>query len=83
MPAAGVPLNTPVVVFKVTPDGSVPVLLNVGEGKPVAVTVKVPLVPTVNVALAPLVIAGAKSTDKVKFCVAFVPIPFAAVITRG
>jgi len=56
--AAGVPLNRPAEV-KATPLGSVPVSLNVGDGKPVPVTVNDPTVPTVNVALAALVRAGA------------------------
>ena len=55
---AGVPLSTPA-EESVTPPGNVPVLLKVGDGKPVAVTVKEPEVPTTKVVLAPLVIAGA------------------------
>jgi len=43
---------------KVTPAGKVPVLLIDGIGLPVAVTVKVPAVPTVKVAVPALVIAG-------------------------
>ena len=66
MPVAGVPLNTPVVELSVTPAGSAPVSLNVGAGKPVAVTVNVPFAPTENVVLFPLVIAGAWSTVSVK-----------------
>jgi hypothetical protein len=48
------------------PDGNVsPVRANVGVGMPVAVTVKVPAVPTVKVALFALVMVGATSfTDK-------------------
>jgi hypothetical protein len=46
-------------VLNVTPLGNAPVSLNVGAGLPVAVTGKVPAVPTVNVALFALVIAGA------------------------
>jgi hypothetical protein len=56
--AAGVPLNTPEVVFNVTPDGRAPVSENVGAGDPVAVTVNVPFAPTENVVLFALVIAG-------------------------
>jgi hypothetical protein len=82
-PAPGVPPSTPVVEFKVTPAGNAPVSLNVGAGNPVAATVKVPNVPTVNVVLFPLVITGAKFTVRVKFCVAFVPMPFCAVIVSG
>src|SRR5207245_8355425 len=69
VPAAGVPLRTPVVVLNVTPVGSVPVSLNVGAGNPVAVTVKVPAAPTENVVLLALVMAGAWSTISVKLCV--------------
>jgi len=79
VPAAGVPLSTPVVVFKVTPDGKAPVSLNIGAGKPVAVTVKVPPVPTVNVAIVPLVNTGVASTVNVKLCDAVVPTPLLAV----
>ena len=77
VPAAGVPVSTPVVVFRVRPLGKVPtVTLKVGAGKPVAVTVKAgPAVPTVKVALATLVMAGAWPTVSVKVCVAFVPTP--------
>jgi hypothetical protein len=54
----------------------------VGAGEPVAVSVKVPAVPTVNVAVFALVIAGAWFTVNVKFCVAFGATPLAAVKTR-
>jgi hypothetical protein len=43
---------------KVTPVGSAPVSDREGVGKPVVVTENVPAVPTVNVVLVPLVIAG-------------------------
>jgi hypothetical protein len=43
----------------VTPPGSAPVSVRVGVGDPVVVTVKLPAVPTVNVVLFALVIAGA------------------------
>jgi len=56
--AAGVPLSTPAEV-SVTPLGSGPVSLNVGAGTPVAVTANDPAVPTLNVVLLALVIAGA------------------------
>ena len=58
MPKAGVPPSTPVVGFKVTPLGNTPVSVNVGVGNPVAVTVNVPAVPTVNVVLFALVMVG-------------------------
>ena len=54
--------------------------LSVGVGKPVVVTVKVPALPTVNVVLSALVIAGAWSTVSVKVCVASGPTPLAAVM---
>lgn len=56
---AGVPLSTPVAALNVTPLGNAPVSLSVGVGKPVAVTMNVPAVPTANVVLFVLVIAGA------------------------
>jgi hypothetical protein len=48
--------------LKLTPCGSVPDAYRVGVGSPVAVTVKLPPVPSVNVVLAAEVIAGASST---------------------
>ena len=61
VPAAGVPLSTPVAALNVTPLGNVPLSLSVGVGAPVAVTVKVlPAVPAVKVALLALVMAGAE-----------------------
>jgi len=83
LPAAGVPLRTPVPGVNDTPVGSVPVSLNVGAGVPVAITVNVPAVPTVNVVLLPLVITGAVSTVSVKLCVARVPTPLVAVNVMG
>src|ERR1700676_4694982 len=59
LPAAGVPLRTPVELLNVTPLGSTPDSLSVGVGLPVAVTVNVPAAPTVNVVLFGLVISGA------------------------
>lgn len=59
VPEAGVPLRTPVPALKVTPLGSAPLSLNAGAGTPLAVTVKVPAIPTVKVVLLALVIAGA------------------------
>ena len=80
---ADVPLNTPVAAVNVTPEGSAPDSERVGAGVPVAVTVNVPAVPTVNVALLALVIAGAWFTVSVKLCVALAPTPFCAVIVIG
>ena len=70
-PTVGVPLNTPVPTLNITPAGNVPASLNVGAGEPVAVTVNDHAVPTVNVALLVLVIAGATRLDtvSVKLCV--------------
>jgi hypothetical protein len=80
--AAGVPLNTPVDALKVTPVGNAPDSLRVAAGNPLAVTVKLPALPTVNVALLTLVIAGAWLTVRVKLCVAGEPTPLEAVIVR-
>ena len=63
--AAGVPLRTPA-ALKVTPFGRLPVSLSVGAGKPVAVTVNVPAVPTWNAVLFALVIVGAWFTVTAK-----------------
>ena len=71
-----VPLST-----NVTPVGSAPVSVSgIGIGMPVVVTVNVPNVPTVNVVLAVLVIAGGWSTVKVNVWVASGATPFVAVI---
>ena len=55
---AGVPLSTPA-VLRATPLGSAPVSEKVAAGKPVAVTVNDPAVPTLNVVLLALVMVGA------------------------
>ena len=58
--------------LNVTPLGNGPASLSAGGGKPVAVTVKLPGVPTVNVVAFALVIAAAGwLTISVKFCVAW------------
>ena len=65
----GVPLRVAVpfpLFVKVTPLGRVPDSLSDGVGDPVAVTVKLPAVPTANVVLFALVIAGAWFTVNVK-----------------
>jgi len=57
----GVPLSVAVpfpLLVNVTLLGKVPTLLSVGAGVPVVVTVKLPAVPTTNVVLLALVIAG-------------------------
>ena len=79
VPAAGVPLITPVPRLKVTPVGSGPVSLNVGFGDPVAVTMNDPAEPTVNVALFALDQTGwhwGWVHRECKLCVAGIPIPF-------
>ena len=56
VPEAGVPARVAVpspLSTKVTPPGSVPVSVRAGGGVPVAVTVKVPDVPSVKVASGP------------------------------
>jgi hypothetical protein len=68
--------------LKVTPLGKVPVSLNVGAGKPLAVTVNVPAVPTWKVVLLALVMAGTWFTVSVKVWVAFGLTPFWAVMVR-
>ena len=77
LPAAGVPPSTN--PLNVTPFGSGPLSTIVGAGKPVAMTGKPPFVPTVNVVLFALVIAGAALTVSVKGCPAFGPAPFDAI----
>jgi hypothetical protein len=62
VPDAGVPLSVAVpfpLSLNVTPLGSAPDSVSEGVGVPVVVTVKLPAVPTVNVVLFALVIAGA------------------------
>ena len=83
--AAGVPLSTPAEV-KVTPAGSVPVLLKVGAGIPVAVAVNDPAALTVNVVAAALVMAGAWvswTIVSVKLWLAFGVTPLLAVMVMG
>jgi hypothetical protein len=81
--AVGVPLKIPLAVSNATPPGNAPVSLNVGAGDPVTVTVNVPALPTKNVVLFKLVIAGACLTVSVKLCVAFGLTPFCAVNVSG
>ncbi len=57
MSAFGVPLSNPA-ELSVTPPGKAPVSLKVGAGKPVAVTLNEPNMPTVKLVLFALVIAG-------------------------
>jgi len=79
--APGVPLRTPPEV-SVTPLGSAPVSLNVGTGKPDAVTVKVPAAPAVNVVLFPLVIALTWLIVTVRFAVAVWPAESVTVMVK-
>ena len=70
----------------VTPLGNAPVSVIDGVGVPVVVTVKLPAVPTLNVVLLALVIAGAcvaALTVNVKLWVAGVPTPLLAVIVSA
>ena len=69
--------------MNVTPLGSVPPSLKLGAGNPVTVTVNVPAVPTVNVVLFALVIAGAWLTVRVKLCTALLPTPLLALKLIG
>jgi hypothetical protein len=66
VPGAGVPLSVAVpfaLATNVTPLGRVPVSVRVGVGVPVAITVKVPFVPTENVVLLALVMVGAEEPN--------------------
>jgi len=83
VPAAGVPLSTPVAAVNVTPEGNTPDSERVGVGAPVAVTLNVPAVPTAKVVLLALVMTGPWFTVSVKLCVAAVPTPFCAVKVMG
>jgi hypothetical protein len=65
-----------------TPLGKAPLSLRLAVGWPLAVIVNVPAVPTVNVVLLALVMAGAWFTVSVKLCVALVAVPFEAVKVR-
>ena len=82
VPAEGVPESRPV-ELRLTPLGRFPVKLKVGVGKPVAVTVNEPNVPTVKKALLPLVMAGAWLTIKVNAWVASGLTPLLAVMVMG
>jgi hypothetical protein len=81
--AVGIPQRIPVAALNVTPLGNVPLSLNAGAGAPIAATVNVPAVPSVNVALFALVIVGADITVSVKLWLAFGATPFCAVIVIG
>ena len=68
--------------IKVTPGGSKPLWVTLASGVPVVVTVKDPAVPTVKVAEAPLVKAGASVTPSENCCVTD-PAALEAVNTRA
>jgi len=87
VPAPAVPLSVAVpfpLSLNVTPLGSVPVSVRDGVGVPVVVTVKLPAVPTINVVLLALVIAGAcvVFTVRVKPWLAGAPPPLLAVMVK-
>src|SRR6266545_4065015 len=89
VPGSGVPASVAVpslLLTKVTPPGSAPVSLmfiDAPVGKPVVVTVNVPAVPTLNVVLLALVMAGACCTTRVKFCEASGSTPLVALMVIG
>ena len=78
----GLPESTPV-LENVTPVGRGPDSLKVDAGYPVAVTVKLSAVTSVNVALFAEVIAGAWSTVSVKDWEAFGLTPLDALIVNA
>ena len=81
-PVVGLPLSTPLVKF--TPVGREPaVRLKIGAGKPLAVGVKVPAVPTAKVVALALVKAATWLTVSVKFLVAGVPTPLLATTVKA
>ena len=65
VPSAGVPLIKPVAGVKAIPIGSAPMIDNVGEGVPVASTVKFPAKPTVKATELALVNSGGSARFKV------------------
>src|SRR6202011_2541781 len=83
LPGPGVPASRPVTGSKVTPDGRGPDSDSVTAGNPVAVTVKVPGAPTVNVVLLALVMAAVWLTVKVNDWLASGPAPLTAVKVIG
>ena len=84
MPAAGVPLSTPVPALKRDAGSAARrSRLSVGVGKPVAVTVNVPATPTVKVVAFALVIAGAWFDRQREVLRASAPTPLVAVNVIG
>ena len=84
MPAAGVPESSPAALSARFAGSAAPVFVNViAVGNPDAVSWKLgPAVPTVKVAVFPLVKAGGCVTVSVKFCVASGAMPLLAVNWR-
>ena len=81
MVAVPSPLST-----RVTPEGRAPVSVMAAVGFPVEVTVNVPALPAVKLALEPLVMAGAAgagATVRVNAWVASEPTPLEAVMVIG
>ena len=74
--AVPLPLST-----NVTPVGSVPALLSAAAGDPLVVTLKVPVLAAVNVAVAALVMVGAWRTTSEKFWVAVPAVLVALILT--
>ena len=83
VPPAGVPESRPVAALKGTPLGRLPVTPRVGAGVPVAVTLKLPALPTVNVVELAEVMAGASLTLIVTARLAVEPTPLLALIVTG
>jgi hypothetical protein len=85
VPTAGVPERIAVPLgfgVNVTPLGKAPDSVRVGAGIPVVVTLKVPGLPTTNVVLEALVMAGAELTVRLNDWVAAVPTLLVAVIVK-
>ena len=83
VPAVGVPERVAVPLWlstKVTPLGSAPASVRDGIGAPVAVTEKVPDVPTVNVVLLALVMADDWVTVNMKLCEALPELLLACMV---
>ena len=83
VPAAGVPAKVAVpspLSVKVTPLGSAPLSLRAATGKPLLTMIIDSCAPVMTVALLALVMAGAWSTVRVKFCWALGSVPLLALI---
>jgi hypothetical protein len=85
VPAAGVPAREAVpfpLSAKLSPVGSAPDSLSFGIGNPDEATENDPFTPTVKAAAAPVVIAGACVTARVKFWVELGLCPLVALNSR-